>query len=69
MCGRTCRTGQRLSVDHDHATGTVRGLLCRRCNAGLGYLEDPVWRSNAERYLRVCEPLLADALTDAAVAR
>lgn len=38
-----------LSVDHDHKTNKVRGLLCMRCNAELGWFEEH--REAALRYL------------------
>lgn len=47
-----CRISPAVQVDHDHATGEVRGMLCFSCNAALGHLrDDPAVLRRAARYL------------------
>lgn len=50
---RNCDYIKALSVDHCHKTGKIRGLLCDRCNKGIGYLKDSIeLLQNAIRYLK-----------------
>ena len=53
---RICTQGmiQSLSVDHDHSTGLIRGLLCDRCNKAIGLLYHDIGLLNkAVEYLTV----------------
>jgi hypothetical protein len=45
--------GKRMSLDHCHKTGKVRGMLCNECNRGLGYFKDnPAALQGAVDYLK-----------------
>jgi hypothetical protein len=42
-----------MRVDHCHATGVVRGILCDHCNRGLGFFRDnPQSLATASTYVQ-----------------
>lgn len=67
ICGAT-RTGVKepgkaehsLYVDHNHETGEVRGILCSRCNFGLGQFQD-----NPELLMKAVDYLLTNGSSGA----
>ena len=57
ICGNVSGAGRRrLHIDHDHATGHVRGLLCSNCNTALGGFRDNQYLlKRALEYLVRCQ--------------
>lgn len=54
--------GRRLSVDHCHVTGLVRGLLCSRCNPIIGKLENAYKRYGLGKLESLTVALLASRI-------
>lgn len=53
ICGKSHSEEKPLHIDHCHLTKTVRGLLCRNCNFGLGNFCDNIQNiKNALKYLQ-----------------
>jgi hypothetical protein len=51
ICGKQ-EDRRRLSIDHCHKTGEVRGMLCDSCNTGLGkFRDDRTILNKARNYL------------------
>ena len=52
ICGKHFLKPSNANVDHNHETGKIRGLLCGRCNRGLGHFYD-----NTELLMKVIKYL------------
>lgn len=51
ICAKPLGRGE-FCLDHSHSTGVVRGILCRRCNLGVGqFSDDPILLRTAAAYL------------------
>lgn len=59
-----CGSAEMLRVDHCHATGSIRGVLCHHCSTGLGSFRDnPQLLAEAIRYLDTSRAVTASDIT------
>ena len=58
ICGRDEPTGNGWHVDHNHATGSIRGVLCSKCNQALGLVDEN--KETLKKMLRYLEKELVD---------
>jgi hypothetical protein len=49
-CAICNRETDKLVIDHNHDTGTVRSLLCNNCNLAIGHLREDVATAEAVAY-------------------
>lgn len=52
------------AVDHCHVTGKIRGILCYKCNIGLGYFNEDIELLNSALKYLVQHKLNPDELTN-----
>lgn len=51
-----CGKDNNLVLDHCHNTNKIRGVLCRKCNSGIGLLQDNIdMLKKAIEYLSKCQ--------------
>jgi hypothetical protein len=53
ICQSDLQTTHNVCVDHCHKTNKVRGILCRKCNLGIGHLNDSIdILKSAQKYIK-----------------
>ena len=52
-CTLPFKTDRDRHIDHCHASGVIRGVLCRKCNVALGFIDDNIQKlKNLIKYLQ-----------------